>query len=457
MQEGGAAEEATICSDIGQSTSKEGDPAMRPVTLLMLAALAGLAAACGTSSIGSGEDDAAISFDAPVPIETCTDGVTNQDETDTDCGGVCPPCSTGAQCTDNEDCESQFCDGLVCALCSPNSFGCLGNTPRQCAADGWSWVSDVDCGLAAKCVPATGECGPIPMVGNPPGPDDVNITGAYFKFAHFTQADGLADYCFISDVDSYGDLIYVHAVSPPCPDSYAGVQGHVDVYRVTLLDSDEDGVLEPNQHPDNPDNTGLIEERVLTHVTTIAAPIGPVHHSEIYATADKLYFPGMDELFVEYDLVSGDTFDIVDGSVITPAGGRGISFSGYDEDNALWYFATEVPRRVYSYDPAIGAWVPEFDYPDMSGDHMDGMEFVKDPNSGEGYVYLTDMTSDYIGQYKKDAAGNWEQVNLFHYADPDVEVVEGMGFGVLNHFWVGGWSSGVLYELGGGDLGTYVE
>jgi len=332
----------------------------------------------------------------------------------------------------------------------------LGNTIRQCAADGWSWITGLDCGLSEKCDAVTGVCGPIPLVGNVPGPNDENVTGAYFKYAHFTQDDGLNDYCYVSDVDSYGDLIYVHAVAPPCPASYGGVQGHIDVYQVTLLDSDGDGDLEPNQHPDNPDNPGPVEERVLTLVDTLAAPIGAVHHSEIHATADTLFFPGMDEMFVEYDLASGTTINIVDGSILRPSDGRGISFSGYDELNALWYFGTEYPRRVYSYDPLIDSWVPEFDYPDMSGDHMDGMEFVPDPNSGIGYLYVSDMTSDYIGQYTKDATGNWQQVNLFHYADPDVEAVEGMGFGVLNHFWVGGWAAGALYELGGGDLGEYI-
>jgi hypothetical protein len=34
-------------------------------------------------------------------------------------------------------------------------------------------------------------------------------------------------------------------------------------------------------------------------------------------------------------------------------------------------------------------------------------------------------------------------------------LVEGMGFGAFNHFWAtGGYS---LYEVGGGDLTTYVE
>ncbi len=165
-------------------------------------------------------------------------------------------------------------------------------------------------------------------------------------------------------------------------------------------------------------------------------------------------------MFVAYDLATGQVTPIVDGTVLTGNGTRAIAQVGMDvegEDRILWYFSGEFPRRIYSYDPILDAWTPEFDYPDMSGDHLDGMEFVRDPNTGIGYLYVSDMTSDYIGQYTKDASGIWHQVNLFHYADPDVESVEGMGFGALNHFWVGGWSAGSLYELGGGDLGKYTQ
>ncbi|MCD6498798.1 MAG: hypothetical protein J7M25_10945 [Deltaproteobacteria bacterium] len=389
-----------------------------------------------------------------VSVESCVDGAQNQDETDVDCGGSCPPCDKGKHCTSDKDCHSDSCIDGTCSLCKPNGGSCLGNTTRQCAGDGWSWVTGQDCGMTQKCDPVTGTCGDIPLVGNPPGDNDENVTGEYYKYARFTQEDGLVNYCFVSDVDSFDDLIYVHAVPAPCPGSYGGVQGQIDVYKVTLQDSDDDGTPEPDQHPDNPDNTGPIEQRVLTYVTTYQWPIGPVHHSEIYATEDKLYFPGMDEVFVEYDIASGTTVNIVDGSLL---GNWGISQVGYDEDNDIWYFSSEAARRVYSYAPQLSAWVPEFNYPDMSGDHMDGMEFVKDPNTGIGYVYVSDMTSDYIGQYSKDATGNWQQVNLFHYTDSDVESVEGMGFGVLHHFWVGGWSAGSVYELGGGDLGQYIQ
>ena len=393
---------------------------------------------------------------ACVPKETCSDGILNQDETDIDCAGVCSACAANAICKKDVDCKSGRCDGGKCAVCIPKTFSCLGNTVQKCADDGWSWVPGEICDVTHKCDASAGTCGPIPVVGKSPGANDVNVTGAYFKYARFTKDSGLKDYCFVSDVDSYKDIIYVHAVASPCPASYGGLQGHIDVYRVALVDTDKDGKLEPNQHPDNPKNRGPVEERVLTYLRTLKAPIGPVHHSEIYATEKKLYFPGMDEIFVEYDLASEKTVKIVDGAILKAPGGRAISVSGYDEVNKLWYFASEYPRRVFSYDPKISALVPEFDYPDMSGDHMDGMAFVPDPNNGKGYLYVTDMTSDYIGQYSKDATGKWTQTNLFHYGDPDVESVEGMGFGALDHFWVGGRSAGSLYELGGGDLGKYV-
>lgn len=42
--------------------------------------------------------------------ETCSDGIKNQDETDTDCGGVCKGCKELLSCTDDSDCG----DNLVC-------------------------------------------------------------------------------------------------------------------------------------------------------------------------------------------------------------------------------------------------------------------------------------------------------------------------------------------------------
>lgn len=43
-------------------------------------------------------------------VETCVDGINNQDETDTDCGGSCPGCPERYECDSDSDCA----DDLVC-------------------------------------------------------------------------------------------------------------------------------------------------------------------------------------------------------------------------------------------------------------------------------------------------------------------------------------------------------
>lgn len=50
----------------------------------------------------------------PVP-PTCSDGLKNGGETDTDCGGpTCPPCPDGDACLVDADCVSASCDNNVC-------------------------------------------------------------------------------------------------------------------------------------------------------------------------------------------------------------------------------------------------------------------------------------------------------------------------------------------------------
>ena len=44
----------------------------------------------------------------------CDDGLQNGDETDTDCGGECDPCEAGGVCTTAEDCASQVCTDGTC-------------------------------------------------------------------------------------------------------------------------------------------------------------------------------------------------------------------------------------------------------------------------------------------------------------------------------------------------------
>jgi hypothetical protein len=74
---------------------------------------------------------------ATVPAPTCTDGLQNQGEADTDCGGgVCPNCPVGSTCTQNSDCSSLNCVG---GMCQPPVNPCTNGMQ-----DGDE--SDVDCG-----------------------------------------------------------------------------------------------------------------------------------------------------------------------------------------------------------------------------------------------------------------------------------------------------------------------
>jgi len=58
-------------------------------------------------------------------VATCTDGIQNQDETDVDCGGVCPACSS-ATCADgiqNQGETGVDCGG-PCPACQTDCVTC---------------------------------------------------------------------------------------------------------------------------------------------------------------------------------------------------------------------------------------------------------------------------------------------------------------------------------------------
>ncbi|WPD24301.1 MAG: hypothetical protein SD837_07005 [Candidatus Electrothrix scaldis] len=281
----------------------------------------------------------------------------------------------------------------------------------------------------------------LPMVATADYINTTGPTGHYYQYAIFTTSN--SEFKGGYDVDSYGDLIYINR------------GGQIDVYQVTLQDSDEDGVLEPDQHPQNiggdetpntgDDQIGPIEERKLTYLKTYSIPeLGGQGASELYAVADRVYFIGRDKNIYQYVFATGTTSKVIDSNGFSP------SQLGYDDVNHVWYASNESSRTVYSYDGT--AWVPCFTYANLAGGHMDGLEVIPDCN-GTPYVYISDMTSDYIGQWKYNPdTGSWKEENLFAYSDTNGSYVEGMGFGALKHIWVTG---GSLYELGGGKLGDY--
>lgn len=79
---------------------------------------------------------------------SCTDGIKNQDETDVDCGGVCPACPTCTDGVQNGDETGVDCGGARCSTC-PTTTTTTTTTP-SCALLGNSCVLNSDC-CGNKC------------------------------------------------------------------------------------------------------------------------------------------------------------------------------------------------------------------------------------------------------------------------------------------------------------------
>ncbi|MCA9599877.1 MAG: hypothetical protein KC776_41510 [Myxococcales bacterium] len=374
------------------------------------------------------------------------------------CGGTCAPGTTKCKLGGEQTCDAtgewqkvspcEFgCDSATGACrtgCNAGDFHCNGNEVQQCDAgppSKWVPVSPaVTCNASAgqKCDEQTGTCKSLTPIGTD------TPTGNYYQYAVFEkdQTPFLGGY----DVDSIGDMIYVNRGGT-----------YLDVYKVTLLDSDNDGKLEPDQHPDNPNATGPIEERKLEFIKTLTkasdnVPLGSASHAEIFAASeDKLYMlgPSHDGVISEY-LMGPATSSVM----VQPSSAITLSVMGFGDANGVWYGGGESARRVYSYHEPTKSWVAEFDYPNLAGSHMDGMEVVVAPKTGEQYVYVSDMTSDFIAQYHQEETG-WVQANLYQYNDGTGSPVEGFGFGALNHFWA--TSGSYLYEVGGGEIQEFLE
>ena len=332
--------------------------------------------------------------------------------------------------------------GLCNQICKVGQFSCDCNTPMKCDPGPpakWIPVTPVVACAAVsgqKCDPLTGTCKALTITGtNTP-------TGTYYQYGVFTTG---AVFKGGYDVDSYGDLIYVNR------------NPYVDVYRVTIADTDNDGKLEPNQHPNNPLEPGVMEARTLTFVQTYTrtatdlVPTSSGSITELLALSDRMYSVGPSR--------NGDITEYIFSSKVAtvvahPTTAIALSHMGFGDQDSAWYGSNESYRRVYSFCSSAKTWVAEFAYPDLAGSHMDGVEIIVAPSTQKQYVYVSDMTSDYIGQYRRGPNGTWVQENLFKYADVTGSSVEGMGFGALSHFWVTGGNT--LIEIGGGDLSAYL-
>jgi len=344
-------------------------------------------------------------------------------------------CGISGDVVSEDDCDPDEClPGVGCVQCLDGQYTCMAEKVMVCnaAAVPPAWQ------VFEVCDPAAGEVCDLGITTCVPGaPVGTNVpTGEYYQFADFQT--GATAFLGGYDVDSWEDRLYVLNFS-----------NTIDVYQVELLDSDGDGLLEPNQHPDNPEEPGAIEQRLITYVETIPTFGTPsLSSSELLALEDRIYIGG-----------SALTENVFGGAItqITtpPAWAPYFAHIAHDDVNNVWYASNESQRRVFQHDAVTNTWGIAFYYPELAGDHMDGMEVVTDPNTGIPYVYVSDMTSDFIGQYRLDPIQGWVQENLFSYVGTSGAPVEGMGFGALYHFWATAGNS--VYEIGGGDLSDYVD
>jgi hypothetical protein len=96
----------------------------------------------------------------PLPVLTCSDGITNGSETDIDCGGNCPRCVNGQGCASRNDCAGAFCDDNVCQQCS-TSAQCGTDTNGPCFCEP-TWDGPMTCNKSGDAVARPATCAACP-------------------------------------------------------------------------------------------------------------------------------------------------------------------------------------------------------------------------------------------------------------------------------------------------------
>lgn len=257
------------------------------------------------------------------------------------------------------------------------------------------------------------------------------------------------------DVASYGNTIYWGGGS-----GYNTTVYSVDVSVADMSKKDEphylsDGVtLNPNYQ------TRIFSNQQSINLTGSPGYLNGSSYGEMFVDANYIYRAG------GYDQNQVYAFNKSNGSFASQV----VANSNYNAPTAAllshgggkWWMATDyrpstsAGRQVYS--STGGDWSYEFTWPDMTGGHADGLAFVN------GYVFVSDMTSNFIGQWGQGdnpetvaVETGWSEWNRFAYTElgGSNKAVEGMGFGALGHFWAG--SGGVIYEIGGGEIQQYIE
>lgn len=254
----------------------------------------------------------------------------------------------------------------------------------------------------------------------------------YYEFSSFSGPG--SEY----DVDSYGNTIYYG--------------GGTSVYSVDVSIADMSFRHEP---------VGSVNYQTRTFsnnqsITLSGAPSGLNGASvgEMWVDATSIYTTGGDKVFAFDKSTGGYQSTVVTGGGITGSYAGSAHMLSYG--GGKWWAANE-DSKVWS--STGDSWTYEFEWPDMVGGHGDGIEYVN------GYLFVSDMTSNFIAQWGEgdnpDTLGTteagWNEWNRFAYTElgGTNKVVEGMGFGALDHFWAGAGNS--IYELGGGEIQQEVD
>ncbi|PXF61149.1 MAG: hypothetical protein C4B59_06220 [Candidatus Methanogaster sp.] len=217
---------------------------------------------------------------------------------------------------------------------------------------------------------------------------------------------------------------------------------------------------DPNTHPDNPNNTGPKAPRTFTLVNSHAmGTYASGHDNAFYVDDTGIYYGASDNAHgvSGWGTVKGGgifcwDFDWTNETCVVPTPApAGTQTLARNPKTGDWWVGT-ASRALYRWDGS--AWIYQFTHPSLAGSHHDGMEIIGDS------LFISDMTSDKIIQYRLNASGDvidppGTPYNTFTYtAGP---VVEGMGFGPNRHIWISGYSSYTIYELGGGKLQLELE
>ena len=204
---------------------------------------------------------------------------------------------------------------------------------------------------------------------------------------------------------------------------------------------------DPECHPNNPDRTCAIAPRNFQLVSSHAMgeyPAGAYyagHENAFWIDNTGIYYGASSHGVYKWDFDWAPRGWILAAS---PGVMQSMAANPYDTSQ-VW--VGDSSRNLYRWNGS--SWAHMFTHPNLGGGHHDGMEIIGDS------LYVSDMTSDVIAQYRLDAAGNPidppnAPYKQFTYsAGPPVE---GFGFGPNSHIWVSGWNSYTLYELGGGEL-----